>query len=420
MNIAINNGTFLNPGNNATVVVLTKISDNVNFLVCASTSFNRTSDMGLVCTYIMTALITTKPQQWDPLTPTEFEHAVSQGLINQNEFTIYHMPPYSRDTKATYSASHLLRATTDATLYLASLGHNVLVNQQAEQLYVLYDTVLLKDVFEVPLPLVIFLLVMIVVCLLAWALSERLYTSVFNGSLYKVIHQEVQEKGGKTAMLMDCTHGPLAFEGYQVIPDFDENFAQSSQESLVEDLDNRSSEPTLLMSPVQLQNQEPPVLQSMVAQSPFLVPMSPDAHSPTSTLTSSPTPTGPTVSLAAPFFHAKSSSLSVQTLGQFNPPPIPTRPPMSDGMFSRTSTNSGHHTPRSISGHISERSTSSPPPPRSTPPSQSVTLIESPIVDEPASLPAPFLFSRMRLKCKIYSSFCWVSFFIGLSFLRGL
>ncbi|KAF9367173.1 hypothetical protein CPB97_006184, partial [Podila verticillata] len=171
--------------------------------------------------------IATKPQPWDPITPASFKQFSTSpfdrelNITNRNEITIYHMPSGSKDSMAAYSVPHLLKATTNATVYLASLGHNIVMNTQAEQLYVLYDTIEFKDAFEVPNPLLIFLLVVTLVCMVVWAFSAK-FTPVYNGSIYKIIYEDIKSKDDKTQMLMDCTHNPLAFEGYQVIPDLGE------------------------------------------------------------------------------------------------------------------------------------------------------------------------------------------------------
>lgn len=68
MSGAINNGTFSDPTNNRTMVMLIKISTDVDVLVCISTFLNAPSnDTGLLCTYMVTKVIVIKPQEWDPI-----------------------------------------------------------------------------------------------------------------------------------------------------------------------------------------------------------------------------------------------------------------------------------------------------------------------------------------------------------------
>lgn len=266
MHNVIDSGIFLNPINNGTLVMLTRVSNNVDFLVCASINFDQISIKGLVCTYFVVVTITAKPQQWDSIIPEVLNPRLKAPYdaittTNQNEINIHHMPSGTRNSTDTFSAAHLLKATTDATVYLASLGHDVVMNQTTEQLYILFYTVQLKDAFEISNTLLIVMGAITVVCVVVWGLSEKLYEPVFNGSLYKVIYKEIEAKGEvvskenikpdedikpdeeiepieetkpievtKTPMLMDCTHDPLAFEGYQVIPHMNEHSVQSSQD----------------------------------------------------------------------------------------------------------------------------------------------------------------------------------------------
>ncbi|KAG0366317.1 hypothetical protein BGX24_003765 [Mortierella sp. AD032] len=235
MRTAIDNAAFASATNSSTMVLLTNMADNVDFLVCASVPLLQPNDMGFICTYIVTATIATTPQPWDPTIITDLNRSSPPpvdkvGLINRNEISVYHMPLGSRDNMTTYSAAHLLKATTDATKYFASLGHNVYLDKEAMRFYVLYDTIELMDAFEISTSLLIVLGCVVVVCSAIWGFSETKYPAVFNGSLYKLIYQEIKSKEKKAPMIMDFKHDPLAFNGYQVIPDLDELQLMSTQQ----------------------------------------------------------------------------------------------------------------------------------------------------------------------------------------------
>ncbi|KAG0282282.1 hypothetical protein BGZ96_000637 [Linnemannia gamsii] len=291
MRTAINDGIFQNPTNTATLVILTKMSSNVDVLMCISTFFNQATNTDILCTYLVVATITTKPQKWDPTITAEFKQNFSTpfdavNLTNQNEIRVHHMPLKIIEAIDTYSTSHLLKATTDAAVFLASLGHNVALNSQAERLCILFDTVRFNDAFEVPTTLVIVVSVTVVMCVLVWLISEICYKPVFNGSLYKVLYEDIKSKREvkskeevdpneaikpdedtnpteetksieeiKTPMLMDCTHDPLAFEGYQLTPDLEE------QKPLVFFYNRLTGQaPTPQVSTLQSPNQQSPVL----------------------------------------------------------------------------------------------------------------------------------------------------------------
>ncbi|KAF9141597.1 hypothetical protein BG015_001229 [Linnemannia schmuckeri] len=331
MNTAINNETFeafLNPTNSSTLVMLTRISANADFLMCSSIFSNRTSTMGLLCTYALTSMVTVKPQSWDPIITTDLKRNANlfvdtDSLVNVNDLSILHAPLRSNNSSiSTVSAAHLLRATTDATEYLASLGHNVVVNKEKEQIYVLFNTVELRDAFEVSTPLLVVLGIVAVVCALVWAFSEKKYTAVFNGSLYKVIYQEIKSRDEMMPMLMHCTHDPLAFEGNQAIPDPDDQSNRSSQEYPMADLGNGSTEPPPMQ---QIATQQTPALEELITQSPLSA--SNVLATSTSTISSaSPVSPTPSVIIAANFYHTEPAAQSSPSTSPILPSSLPSSP----------------------------------------------------------------------------------------------
>lgn len=254
MSGAINNGTFSDSANNRTMVMLIKISTNVDVLVCISTLLNAPSnDTGLLCTYMATKVIVVKPQEWDPIMAARLNRTSAPSVepnsdISTLHFTVYHSSKSSgpQDTSAVYSAAHLRKATSDAAEYLASLGHNVFVDvkgrTESEGLYILYDTTELQDAFEVPtMPLVVVAIITLI-CAVVWGLSEVCYKTVYNGSLYKVIHEQIKLQDETTPMLMDWTPTPLAFGRHRVFPDQDEQPTLSAEHSPEDALDNESTQ----------------------------------------------------------------------------------------------------------------------------------------------------------------------------------
>ncbi|KAG0299635.1 hypothetical protein BGZ97_003608, partial [Linnemannia gamsii] len=227
MGAAIKNGIFLNPNNIPSMAMIAKMTSDVDYLICISRLLQGRSMMSLICTYIATALISVKPQSWDPIMreglkrgPIQFPDDLNNP-ISQIDLSVFHLPR-ATTTKSTFSFSttHLLKATTDAADYLASLGHNVFINttgrSESEGLYILYDTVKLEDAFEVPTVSLFVVFAVVLICAVAWVISEVFHQPVYNGSLYKVIFREIEAKDEKTPMLMDCANDPLAFEGDQV------------------------------------------------------------------------------------------------------------------------------------------------------------------------------------------------------------
>ncbi|KAF8943370.1 hypothetical protein BGZ47_005488 [Haplosporangium gracile] len=110
------------------------------------------------------------PQPWNPIILADIKQgsplsADKDTPVSQPEPSIRHMPLGTQDSLWTFSTAHLIKATTDATGYLASLGHNIVTNKEAGQLYILHDTFEFEDAFKVPTALLIVLGVVVVACL---------------------------------------------------------------------------------------------------------------------------------------------------------------------------------------------------------------------------------------------------------------
>ncbi|KAF9135011.1 hypothetical protein BGW39_005103 [Mortierella sp. 14UC] len=284
MNAAINNDTFSSPINNSTMVLFTSLSTNVDFLVCVSKFLVQQNGMALLCTYLTTATIMVKPQPWDPAIAADFKRNSTlsvkpDSIRNQNDISVYHMPLGSRTNMITFSAAHLLQATTEATEYFASLGHNVVMDLQTERLFVLFDAVKLRDAFEVSTTLLIVTGSIVCVCLFLWVISEIRDPAVYNGSLYKTIYKEIKSKEEDTPMLMDFKQDPLVFHGYQVIPNLAEQPKDPQQEvpMVILDIVSAQESPTQEISmqeiPMQqLSTRHSPMKSEILDQSPLLTP----------------------------------------------------------------------------------------------------------------------------------------------------
>ncbi|KAF9306133.1 hypothetical protein BGZ74_007480 [Mortierella antarctica] len=338
MYAAINDGAFSSPTNNSTLVMLTKIpaaASDVDFFGCISQFSKKRRDMGLLCTYMLTSVINVKPQVRDPTIAADLKrepvpHNIT-NTTNQIDFTIFHLPRVpelesSQGTAPLFSAAHLVQATTDATRYLASLGHNVNMYKDSgsivDQLYILYDTVELKDTYEVSTSAFAVVCAVTGLCGLAWAFSEysKYFPTVYNSSLYKVVYTELKSKDDSMTMLMCCTHDPLAFDGNQVVPDPDDQPDVAPE---------TSSQDNLPMAPLRLgnnvprqQEQQPQMPEEISAHSPLLNTRRIIAFTPTM-ISATPTTTATTTSTSWRSQTTQSQSLS-NNLGV--PPPIPDRP----------------------------------------------------------------------------------------------
>ncbi|KAF9385265.1 hypothetical protein CPB97_004968 [Podila verticillata] len=337
MHTAINDGAFSSPTNNSTLVMLTKIpsaASDVDFFGCMSKYSKKQRDMGLLCTYMLTSIINVKPQARDPTIAADLKrepvpHNIT-NITNQIDFTIFHLPQVpelksSQGTAPLFSAAHLVKATTDAARYLASLGHNVIMYKDSgsieDQLYILYDAVELKDAYEVSTTAFAVVCAVTGLCGLAWAFSEypRYFPTVYNSSLYKVVYKELKSKDESMPMLMRCTHDPLAFDGNQVADIDDQpNVAPGTLSQ-----DNLLMVPLLLGNNVsRQQEQQPQMLEEIPAQSLLLNTRRIIASTPTMIVAA------PTTTATATSTSWQSPTTQLQSHGNplGVPPPIPARP----------------------------------------------------------------------------------------------
>ncbi|KAG0356315.1 hypothetical protein BG005_004781 [Podila minutissima] len=309
MNAAINKGAFVSPTNNSTFVMLMKnpsTASDVDFFVCMSRNRKEQGEMGLLCTYMLTSFIIVNPQAVDPTIAADLDREPEplnpSNTTNQLDFTILHLPQVpesegSQKTTPLFSSAHLIKATANATRYLAALGHNVHVYKDpgsiADQLYILYDAVELKDAYEVSTAAFAVVCVFTGLFGLIWAFSETFFPTVYNSTLYKTIYKELNSKDESVPMLMHCTHEPLAFDGNQVglHPDDQPSVAPetSSQDHPMVSLQRRNNVPN------QQQECQPPILLDEIpTQSPFMSSWSIAASTPIMSPATTPTTTTPT------------------------------------------------------------------------------------------------------------------------------
>ncbi|KAF9211518.1 hypothetical protein BGZ59_007966 [Podila verticillata] len=309
MNAAINKGAFASSTSNSTLVMLMKIpstASDVDFFMCMSKYRKEHGEKGLLCTYMLTSFIIVNPQTVDPTIAADLkwepESLNLPNATNQLDFTILHLPQVlesegSQKTTPLFSSAHLIKATADATQYLASLGHNVHTYKDpgsiADKLYILYDTVELKDAYEVSTTAFAVVCALTGLFGLIWALSEKFFPTVYNSTLYKTIYKELNSKDESVPMLMYCTHDPLAFDGNQVglRPDNQSIVTPetSSEDHLMVSLQRRNNVPN------QQQEQRPlMLLDEIPAQSPLMSSGSIAACTPVMSPATAPTTTPPT------------------------------------------------------------------------------------------------------------------------------
>ncbi|KAG0229513.1 hypothetical protein BGW42_001541 [Actinomortierella wolfii] len=159
---------------------------------------------------------------------------------NHIDVIIRHLPRNleqddSQEPSPPFSSAQLIKATAGAAKYLASLGHNVYIykdsESNADQLYILYDAIEIKDAYEIPNAVLATVIALTVLFGLVWYISER-FQVVYNSTLYKTIYKELNTRDETVPMLLRYTGNPLAFDGNQVISKSDDlqNIAPETQD----------------------------------------------------------------------------------------------------------------------------------------------------------------------------------------------
>ncbi|KAF9278408.1 hypothetical protein BGZ68_008596 [Mortierella alpina] len=230
------NGTFLDTRSNSTMVALTKAGANVHFFSCHSVRSDESATIGLMCSYSVVMAIMTTPQPDDPIIAADL-HLIGRPVvpasepINRNLIVVGHLPMSLTSALATFSVSSMLTATLSGAQYVASLGQNVVMDWKTGQLYVLFDTVDIKDGQEFSTALFVTLLVIMVLCAGVWGYSLKTLGGMYTGSLYQMVYTQLEPHMEKTApMLMCCTLDPLAFEGVPIVGKDDVTEESSIQE----------------------------------------------------------------------------------------------------------------------------------------------------------------------------------------------
>ncbi|KAF9579387.1 hypothetical protein BGW38_004380 [Lunasporangiospora selenospora] len=282
MSTAIGEGVFASPTNNSTFVVFSKLhssASDADFFTCLSVSRKSKGGMGLLCSYLLTFAIVINPQPIDSTIEADLDGYIEiQNAQSQLDFTIVHLPPgtdNNQEKTAMFSSARLIKATTDATRYLASLGHNVQEYRhpvsKIDQLYVLYDSVELKDGYKVSTNSFIILCTFAGLFAIIWLISEMHYSTVYNGSIYKTIYKELKAKDESVQMLMHCTRDPLAFNDNPVVPDPGDQSSTTCKTSS-QDCTVTSIQPLNSSLGQQYELQSLPMLEEIPVQSPFLIP----------------------------------------------------------------------------------------------------------------------------------------------------
>jgi hypothetical protein len=358
MSAVIGEGVFATLTNNSTYVVLSKLyssASDADFFTCLSISRKSKGGMGLLCSYLLTSAIVVNPQPIDSTIEADLGRDINiQNTQSQLDFTIVHLPPgtdSNQEKTPLFSSARLIKATTDTTRYLASLGHNVQEYKhpvsKIDQLYVLYDSVELKDGYEVSTTAFIFICTFAGLFAIIWGISEARYPTVYNSSMYKTIYKELKSKDESVQMLMHCTHDPLAFNGNLIVPDPGDQSSvtpnTSSQDcTMISTQPHNSSSQQYELQPLAM-------LEEIPAQSPFLISWSVPAPTPIMSPATATTTTTLTMSATTSIPVKETRTEGYEGDNHGIPPPIHPSSPRVE--YNATITSSDQSRPHGITTH---------------------------------------------------------------------
>ncbi|KAF9972442.1 hypothetical protein BGZ73_004445 [Actinomortierella ambigua] len=293
----------------------------------------------LLCTYSLISATIVNPQTVDPTIEADlsrdFFHPSKFNTTSHLDFTIVHLPQtpesdINQGSTPLISATQLIKNNIEASRYLASLGYNVQLYTdpatKTMRLYILYDVVKIRDVYYVSDVAFGTMCALAVFFLIIWFFSEKLYPTVYNGTIYKTIYKELRSNDGSTQMLMCCTYDTLKFgEGY-VVPDQSdkssvtpEAYSQEPRMAAVNPLDDEPSQSHELQPLV--------LLDEIPAQSPLLSRWSMIVPTPTMSPAIVNTADAPPVSVTTSLSLRETQLQPRRDDNLGTPPPIPPRIP---------------------------------------------------------------------------------------------
>ncbi|KAF9383930.1 hypothetical protein BGX21_001440, partial [Mortierella sp. AD011] len=139
-------------------------------------------------------------------------------------FAFYHMPSIEDGLLQTL-ITEVKRANAATTSYLASLGQNLYVDWNRQQVTIIFDTTDAEDGLEIPRWLIICVPIIAVISTILLGSTEYFLDVRYTSSLYKSIALPMRSRMNSFApMLMRSKVSPMEFEEVPVVPS-DRRFA---------------------------------------------------------------------------------------------------------------------------------------------------------------------------------------------------
>ncbi|KAG0007144.1 hypothetical protein BGZ80_005003 [Entomortierella chlamydospora] len=216
MEVALDTNTKLNTAFFIEIKSENGTSNSLSCLKAPNPSINNTSF--LTCMYFATQSTILKSEALEPAIASAQEG--SQPLPDVTTIMSFiHLASIDKGFSAQISIAELKNRTLDVAHYLASLGQNLYVNWNQQEVAVIFETTDAEEGLEIPNWLIIFVPIIAVISAILLGSTEYFLDARYTSSLYKAITLPMRLRMNSFApMLMRSKVGPIEFEGIPVVP----------------------------------------------------------------------------------------------------------------------------------------------------------------------------------------------------------
>ncbi|KAF9129213.1 hypothetical protein BG015_004228 [Linnemannia schmuckeri] len=226
MQNSINNGTLTTlPADLSEQVVVMEVmvsGTEVSVLVCTVRGSTLTEDPHVVCAYTATSVLIVKAQPMNPdiaglLTNRGLNPKIPGYVFFTTVMSLYHLPLVI-ENKLSFAIPKILGASSVATDYLTSLGHNFVLDWDGSMLYVTYDTAEIIKGYEIPNGLFWTLVGVMAGCMVFLVYTKIRVEDRYKQSLYVAVSKELN--GGRddvAPQLHRFDPKTLRFEGRRIV-----------------------------------------------------------------------------------------------------------------------------------------------------------------------------------------------------------
>ncbi|KAF9354811.1 hypothetical protein BGX26_007339 [Mortierella sp. AD094] len=215
MEVALNTNTGLNSTLFVEIKSENGTSNSLSCLKAPNPSIKHTTY--LTCVYLITHSIILKSKVLEPVIASA--QSGSQPLPNDTTIMSFtHLASIDKGYSAQISIAELKNLTLDAAHYLASLGQNLYVNWNQQEVTVMFEVTDAEEGLEIPNWLIIIVPIIAIISAILLGSTEYFLDVRYTSSLYKAIALPMRSRMNSFApMLMRSKVGPIEFEGVPVV-----------------------------------------------------------------------------------------------------------------------------------------------------------------------------------------------------------